>query len=127
MRILLDTPVFLWAITEDSRLSHRHQTYYRDPASELYLSVAACWEILIMVGVKKLDLPSPASRFLMHQMEMNRIALLGVRAAHFEELEKLPPLHRDPFDRRMVAQARAESMPLMSVDSKLRKYKVKIL
>jgi len=89
VRILLDTPVFLWAITEDSRLSHRHQTYYRDPASELYLSVAACWEILIMVGVKKLDLPSPASRFLMHQMEMNRIALLGVRAAHFEELLKI--------------------------------------
>ena len=60
-------------------------------------------------------------------MELNRINLLGIRPAHFQELEKLPPIHRDPFDRMMVAQALAESMPLMTVDDKMRRCPVTIL
>ena len=57
----------------------------------------------------------------------NRVALLGIRIAHFEELDDLPPLHRDPFDRMMLGQAIAESMPMMSVDETMRRHAARIL
>ena len=127
MRILLDTHVFLWAITNDRRLSAKYRRRFQDPASDLFLSVVGCWEVLIKSNLGKLTLPLPASRFLTRQMELNRVALLGIRPAHFDELEKLPALHRDPFDRMMIAQARAESMSIMTVDKALRPYGVPIL
>jgi PIN domain nuclease of toxin-antitoxin system len=60
-------------------------------------------------------------------MEKNRLTYVGVRASHFTELESLPPLHRDPFDRMLVAQARAEGILVATVDPMLRRYGVKVL
>ena len=127
MKILIDTHIFLWAIAGDERLSDEHRSIYLDHASQLYLSVASVWEMLIKSGVGKLDLPAPASGFIFRQMEKNRIEMLTIRAAHLTELESLPPIHRDPFDRMMVAQARAERMPIVSADPALRRYPVRIL
>lgn len=127
MKVLLDTHVFLWAISGDARLSKTHRTYYVDEANELFLSVASLWEVLIKVGLGKLPLPRPAAAYLNKQMELNRISLLSIRAAHLAALEKLAPLHRDPFDRMLVAQALAEGMPLLSVDKGMKKYGVKLL
>lgn len=127
MKALVDTHVFLWAITGDPRLSKRHRALWLDESSELFLSFASVWEMLIKAGLGKLPLPTPHSSYIFKQMESNRLTYLGIRPAHFTELESLPPLHRDPFDRMLVAQARAERMPVATVDPLLRRYGVKIL
>ena len=127
MRILLDTHIFLWAITSDSRLSPAQRDLFLDHASDLFLSVASVWEILIKTGLGRLPMPTPSTDYIVRQMEKNRIALLPIRVAHLAELETLPPLHRDPFDRMLVAQARAEKMPLLSADAAIRQYPVEIL
>ena len=72
-------------------------------------------------------MPTPSTDYIVKQMEKNRIALLPIRVAHLAELEILPPLHRDPFDRMLVALARAEKMPLLSADAAIRQYPVEIL
>jgi PIN domain nuclease of toxin-antitoxin system len=127
VKVLLDTHVFLWAIMDDPRLAARHKKAYLDPRNEMYLSIASVWEMLIKVGVGKIPLPSPATRYLANQLERNRISVLGVRMPHLIELEGLPPIHRDPFDRMLVAQARSENMPIASADSAISKYPVKVL
>lgn len=122
MKLLLDTHVFLGAITGDARLSARHAERFVDDGSDLFLSVASIWEMLTKVGVGRLPMPAPAAEYIVRQMEKNRISLLPIRTAHLAELEKLPPLHRDPFDRLLIAQSRAEGMPLLTVDHGVRQY-----
>jgi PIN domain nuclease of toxin-antitoxin system len=83
--------------------------------------------MLIKCGLGKLPLPKPASGYILKQMEKNRVEMLTIRAAHLTQLESLPPIHRDPFDRMMVAQASAEGMPILSADPALRRYGVRVL
>ncbi len=127
MRVLLDTHVFLWAITDSPKLSQQQQEVFLDEASEIYLSVASVWEMLIKAGLGKLPLPAPATEYLLKQMEQNRVLLLPIRPAHLMELQRLPPLHRDPFDRMLVAQARGENMSLLSADERIRQYGVQTI
>lgn len=127
MRILLDTHIFLWAITDDERLSSAHRELFAEAGNELILSVASMWEASIKVSLGKLQLPSPGAGYLSKQMERNRVSMLAIQVAHLIELENLPPIHRDPFDRLIAAQARAEGIPIMSADPQLRMYDVPIL
>jgi PIN domain nuclease of toxin-antitoxin system len=127
LKILIDTHIFLWAITEDGRLSEPHRAIYQDEASDLHMSIASIWEMLIKTGLGKLALPAPATEYIAKQMDQNRIATLGIRVPHLAELERLPPLHCDPFDRMLVSQARVEGMPILSADPALRKYDVAVL
>jgi len=127
LKILLDTQIFLWAIIGDKRLSKVQSAAYLDQTNDLYLSVASIWEMLIKYELGKLPLPSPAADYILRQMETNRIAMLAIRAGHLVELEKLPPYHRDPFDRMLVAQARSEGMPILSADKVIRKYGTRVL
>ena len=127
MKILLDTNVFLWAITDDKRLKKPQRSAFAAEANELFLSVASVWEILIKTGLGKLAIPLPAAAYIQKQMERNRIISLGIQARHLAELEKLPPLHRDPFDRMLVAQARAEGWPVMTGDREIGRYGVKVV
>jgi PIN domain nuclease of toxin-antitoxin system len=125
--ILVDTQIFLWAITDDPRLSKPYREAYLAAGHELYLSVASVWEMLIKKGIGKLPLPAPAVEYIMNQMRKNRLKPLPIRIPHLKELETLPALHRDPFDRMLVAQARAEGMPILSADPLLKGYNVSIL
>jgi len=127
VKYLLDTHVFLWAITDAPQLSPAHRAVYLGPANSLYLSTASVWEMLIKSGLGKLFLPAPAMEFLIRQMEKNRIQALPIRLSHLAQLETPPPLHTDPFDRMIVAQSRAESMPILSSDPQLRKYPVTVI
>lgn len=127
MKILLDTHIFLWAITDDPRLTAAHRDLYLDEANDLCLSVASVWEILIKAGLGRLVLPSPATDYIIKQMDKNRLGTLAIHLSHLAELETLPPIHRDPFDRMLVAQARSENIPILSADPAIRKYKVSVL
>lgn len=124
MRILVDTHVFVWAIMGDPRLSSVHRGFYIDEANTLFLSVASLWEMLIKIRLGKLAVPPPALPFLLRHMEANRVNLLPILLSHLEELETLPLINKDPFDRMLVAQARAERMPILSADPQMHKYDV---
>ncbi len=123
----MDTQIFLWVITDDARLSAALRSHYRDPEQQLYLSIASIWEMLIKVGLSKLPLPQPSTPYILRQMERNGLELLPMRISHLAAMEKLPALHRDPFDRLLVAQAMAESMPMLTSDPQMRGYGVEVL
>jgi PIN domain nuclease of toxin-antitoxin system len=114
------------AVTDSPRLSLEQRELFLDEDNELHLSVASLWEMLIKAGLGKLPLPEPATEYLVRQMEKNRIVLLPIRIAHLAEMQKLPLLHRDPFDRMLVAQARAEKLRMLSVDERMREYGIEV-
>ena len=124
MRFLLDTHAFLWAITDDPRLSDACRRIFNQGANHLLLSVASIWEMVIKVQLGKLPLPEPADRFLREQLSSNAIAALEVKASHALQLFALPNLHNDPFDRMIIAQSQAENLPILTADPLIARYPV---
>jgi PIN domain nuclease of toxin-antitoxin system len=124
MRLLLDTHIFLWYISADSQLPVSFRDTIRDPANEVYLSVASVWEAVIKYHLGKLPLPEAPAEYLPRQREAHQIATLPIEEAAFAHLAALPPLHRDPFDRMMIAQALQHGLTLVTVDEAVRAYPV---
>jgi PIN domain nuclease of toxin-antitoxin system len=127
MRLLLDTQVFLWYISADSRLPVTCRDAIRDPANEVYLSVASIWEAVIKYAVGKLPLPEPPAEYLPRERAAHQIASLAIEEPALVHLAGLPPLHRDPFDRIIVAQTLQHGMTLVTVDDVVRGYPVPLL
>ena len=127
MTCLLDTHCFLWAILDDPRLSARAGQIFRDGRSEILLSVASVWEVIVKVQIGRLRLPRPAADFLKIQILANGIRVLPIRVADAFRLEGLPLHHRDPFDRILIAQAMEEEVPILSADPALRAYGAEII
>ncbi len=117
MNLLLDSHTFLWFVWDDPDLSPTAKTRIEDPANQKFVSVATCWEIAIKAGLKKLALGEPATTFLPRELATNGFGLLGIALAHATFVETLPPHHKDPFDRLLVAQAMIEKLPLVSADA----------
>lgn len=122
MRILLDTHIFLWAITNDARLSSHAKALYTSATNELYLSVVSLWEIVLKFHIGKLPLPEPPGDYLVSQLIANQIRLLDMRSNHVFGVLELPHLHRDPFDRLLIAQSRAEKLRILTTDEQLLQY-----
>jgi PIN domain nuclease of toxin-antitoxin system len=127
MNLLLDTRIFLWAVTDDRRLLPRHRELFLDRGNNLYLSLASAWEIAIKTSLGKLTAPTPAAEWVDAQQTKNRITRLGIHTKHLVELQALPHFHRDPFDRILAAQARVEGMAVLTVDPAVAKYGVEVL
>jgi PIN domain nuclease of toxin-antitoxin system len=117
MRVLLDTHLLLWALSSPSRLSKRARE--RIESSEVFVSTASIWEISIKSAVGKLD-ADPAE--VLAGVEPAGFGHLPIVGAHAVRVATLPPLHRDPFDRLLVAQARMEPMILLTNDDVLGDY-----
>jgi PIN domain nuclease of toxin-antitoxin system len=124
MNLLLDTHALLWFLNNDPALSATAKALIEDPANHKFVSVATCWEIAIKVGLKKLDLGEPATTFLPRELATNHFDLLGIELRHATFVETLPPHHRDPFDRLLIAQALIEAMPIVSADAAFDAYGV---
>ena len=124
MSLLLDTHVFLWFITGDARLPDSIRDAIRDPANAVFLSVVSVWEAIIKSQLGKLPLPGPPEVYLPEQRRRHAIAGLPVDEGDLVELAKLPPLHRDPFDRLLVGQAIRHGLTLATVDPAVRAYPV---
>jgi len=118
VRLLVDTHVFLWWCADDRRLSAAERGAIRDAANEVYLSAATVWEIAIKEALGRLDLPERVSAAA---IRLGFDPLL-VTFEHAEATSQLPPLHRDPFDRMLVAQATVESLTLVTRDPSIRSY-----
>ena len=126
MRVLLDTHTFLWWVADDARLSAKARGAVAE-ATEVFLSVASCWEMAIKVSLQKLRLSLPLDRFVSEHLGVNQFALLPIELDQVARLTALPFHHRDPFDRLLAAQALHEGLTIVSADPVFRKYRVKRL
>jgi PIN domain nuclease of toxin-antitoxin system len=126
MRALLDTHTFLWAISDDPRLSRRAQQTFTGP-NDLWVSVASIWEILIKVKAGKLPVPLPAGPYLVKKLGENRIEVLPIKLDHVLRIESLVVHHRDPFDRILIAQSLEEKLPIVTSDPWFDRYPVRVI
>jgi PIN domain nuclease of toxin-antitoxin system len=127
MRILLDTHVFLWYITADPKLPAAFRAAGQDPANEVHLSAASVWEAVIKYHLGKLPLPAPPADYLPEQRAAHGMVSLPIDEGAMSRLASLPPLHRDPFDRLLVAQALQHGLTLATVDPDIAAYPVPLL
>jgi len=126
MKALLDTHTFLWAISEQEKLSQRAQQIYTG-SHDLLLSVASLWEALIKVKAGKLPLPRPTGPYLIGELRKNRIEVLPIKLGHVLRTETIPVHHRDPFDRILIAQSLEENLPLVTSDPLFKRYGVQVV
>ena len=127
MTVLIDTHVFLWWFAAPDRLGSRATRLISDGRTEILLSAASCWEMVIKVGVGKLTLPEPVERYVPARLAAQGMGTLAVQPVHALKVASLPPLHRDPFDRLIVAQALVEGLSLVTADRQLAGYGVSII
>jgi PIN domain nuclease of toxin-antitoxin system len=128
LRLLLDTHTFLWWSSQrGARLSERARDLLADGATEVSFSVVSAWEIAIKVGGGRMDLPEPVDRYLPSRMRRHGFDLLPIELAHVFRAGSLPPIHRDPFDRMLVAQAQVESLPILTADPAISRYDVETI
>ena len=118
MRLLLDTHIYLWSVTDDRKLSKAARKLILE-AEEVYVSSASIWEASIKAGLGKLDADVD---MLVTEIEASGFLELPVRAIHAALVRNLSDIHGDPFDRLLVAQALSEPLRLVTSDGHLSKY-----
>lgn len=126
MKLLLDTHVFLWSVVQQ-RLSVRATEAFLDLNNDLYLSAVSYWEICIKQSLGKLHLVDNWSSVFDAVILENNIKWLALEKAHCRKIIELPPLHGDPFDRLLIAQALCEEMILVSADAIMPQYPLPVL
>jgi PIN domain nuclease of toxin-antitoxin system len=122
MRLLLDTHTFLWWIDNDPHLSTKARSLISDSNNELYFSAASGWEIAIKARIGKLAMPDNLEQFIIEQLVLNQFTVLPIQLSHTLHVYTLPLLHRDPFDRILVAQSQIEDLLLLTDDALIRQY-----
>ncbi len=121
MKLLLDTHLLLWAAGEPERVPARARALIKDPANELIFSAASLWEIVIKRRLGRDDFRVDP-RLLRRGLLDNSYCELPVTSEHAVALDSLLPIHKDPFDRILVAQATVEGMALLTVDPVVARY-----
>ncbi|MCH7941935.1 MAG: type II toxin-antitoxin system VapC family toxin [Proteobacteria bacterium] len=124
MRALLDTHAFLWWVTDDARLSDTAREVIADGRNEIHFSAASGWEIAIKARLGRLTVPDDLARFMTDQIEQNGFRILAVELGHALRVHSLEDLHRDPFDRMLVAQSMVENLPIIGRDAQITAYGV---
>ena len=121
MKLLLDTHLLLWAVGEPDRLSPKAHDLIENPESELLFSAASLWEIAIKRGLGRDDFQVD-TRLLRRGLLDNDYSELPIVSDHVVAIESLPPIHKDPFDRVLVAQATVEGIRLLTTDTLVAQY-----
>lgn len=124
MTVLLDTHTFLWFVAGDPKLSADARRLIEDTANRVLLSTASLWEIVVKASIGKLPLSRRFPELIEHDVQGNDIQVLHITIGHLAALSTLPVHHRDPFDRLIIAQAVAESLPVISADKTFDRYPV---
>lgn len=125
MRILLDTCTFLWVITDAPDLSTRARELYLEANNTVYLSSVSAWEIVLKNQIGKLPLPHPPGQFIGPYRQRHGIDTLPLDESSAIAMADLPLLHRDPFDRALIAQALTHNLVLLTPDGVIRSYPVR--
>jgi PIN domain nuclease of toxin-antitoxin system len=121
MKLLLDTHLLLWAAGQPNRLSATALKLIDSPANELFFSAASIWEVAIKCGLGRKDFQAD-TRLLRRGLLDNGYSELPVLSDHVVGIESLPPVHKDPFDRLLVAQATVEGITLLTADPAVAQY-----
>jgi len=121
MKLLLDTHLLLWAAGEPSRLSKEARNLISDPDNELLFSAASLWEVSIKRRLGRKDFKADP-RILRRGLLDNGYGEIPIHSDHVVVLDTLPAIHKDPFDRILVAQAVAEGIELVTTDSQMVQY-----
>lgn len=116
MKILLDTHIFLWFISEDIRLSRDKNKTILNPENEVFLSVVSIWECIIKYQLGKLPFPESPETYLPRLRSQHLIKTLAVDENTVKQLIHLPGLHKDPFDRLIICQALEHNFQIMTED-----------
>jgi PIN domain nuclease of toxin-antitoxin system len=127
VRLLLDTHVWLWLQLEPERLTPSTLNTLEDEGNDLLLSAASSWEIAIKHALGKIDLPESPTTYVPSRMQRHGVVGLPVEHAHALAVGQLPQHHRDPFDRLLIAQASAEQLTIVTLDSSFAAYDVALL
>jgi PIN domain nuclease of toxin-antitoxin system len=123
MKLLLDTHILIWWLSETSRLSQTEVDLITNPDNFIFVSAATAWEIAVKKMVGKLEAPDdlPAA------LAVNNFLELPITIEHSQKLYHLPLHHNDPFDRIMIAQAISEDLTFMTRDAKIALYEIKTI
>ena len=121
-RCLLDTHVLLWWLSDDLQLGERARQMIRDPRNQIFVSAASTWEISIKSALGKLDVPADIDSVV----EDEGFSKLPISLYHGQLAGQLPSIHRDPFDRMLIAQAQSEGLILMTADATIPQYKLRV-
>lgn len=127
MRLLLDTATFLWLVEGDAKLSTAAGEAIADAANQVFLSAASAWEIAIKHSLGRLDLQGLPEEFVPQQRRLHRVDTLPITEDTTLQVGKLPDLHRDPFDRLIVAQAIVGGLTVVTPDRLIKAYPVPTL
>ncbi len=127
MKAILDTHAFLWWVLDNPKLSGIARDFIVDPDNTIYLSAVSGWEMAIKCSIGKLTLPDQPDSFVRQQLEINNFSPLPIQMNHGLYVHELPEIHKDPFDRLLIAQSIIENLLLISTDSVLKKYHVSLL
>ncbi len=127
MAYLLDTHTFLWWITDDQRLSQPVREIIRAPENEVYFSVGSAWEIAIKAQLGRMEFSGDPVEGISHQITANGFSVLPIGVDHALQVFRLPLLHRDPFDRILVAQSQRHQLPLLTADPLIAQYDVPVI
>jgi PIN domain nuclease of toxin-antitoxin system len=125
--VLVDTQCWLGMAAAPERLSASGRALVEDLANDLLLSAASAWEIAIKHALGRLHLPEPPARYVPSRTQALRTSPLAIEHAHALGVAALPPHHRDPFDRLLIAQARLERLPILTVDPVFDQYDVQVI
>lgn len=125
MSYLLDTSSFLWFVNDDSKLSADAKAILENSGVDIHLSLASIWEIAIKANLGRgLELPLPLNAFIDVVLNNYNFAILQISVLHLKKVAVLPILHRDPFDRLLIAQSLVENMPVITSDAAFDQYAI---
>jgi PIN domain nuclease of toxin-antitoxin system len=116
VRLLLDTHTIFWALEEPAKVGAAAMTAMADPANDRLLSAATVWELAIKFGQGKIVLSLPYRKWMEKAIADLVLTILPITVDYAERQSTLPPHHKDPFDRLMIAQALVEGIPIVSAD-----------
>ena len=128
MTCLLDTSTYIWFVTDDRQLSGEANQLLEDADSIIYLSLVSIWELAIKSQLGRgLTLPKPFHQMVDEELAIDRFRLLSITVSHIKHVYNLPLIHRDPYDRLLIAQSLAEDLPIISSDSIFDRYPIQRL
>ena len=124
MNLLLDTHAFLWAVDDNPNLSTDAREAIIDGSNIVYVSAATAWEISVKRAIGKLKIPE--SDYL-EELRLHRFTPLSITTEHALAVKNLPPIHKDPFDRMLIAQAQLEKLTLVTRDQRIAEYDIRVI
>ena len=127
MNVLVDTHVWIWSLADPNRLSPECRSLLSSSRNVIYLSAASAWELAIKAALGKIELPEPVETYVPTRMARQGITALPITHTHALTVSTLPPHHRDPFDRLLIAQAIVERLPILTADAAFDRYGVEVI